>query len=46
MLKKRTDEEIRKDIESKMKLNEVMTYLAQMKKLDTDATKGTLFKIS
>jgi hypothetical protein len=31
---------MRKDIESKMKLNEVMTYLAQMKKLDTEATKG------
>ena len=39
MLKKRTDEEIRKDIESKMRLNEVMTYLAQMKKLDQETTK-------
>lgn len=39
MLKKRTDEEIKKDIEAKMRLNEVMTYLASMKKLDAESTR-------
>ena len=39
MLKMRTDEEVKKVIESKMRLNEVMNYLASMKKLDVEVKK-------